>query len=136
VLAVVNSNKEKNIEKLKLFISDENFLIRYWGAIGCLSLGKDATPLINDLKPLLNDESKSVRIISAEVLFKLGKKENSAKVLKTALANDNKVIRLTAINSIERLGEGAKLFKNELTEKLDDPYMDVKKVAKWILRIK
>ena len=134
VLSVVNQCDGKNVEKIREYMKDDNYIIRFWGVNGALALGKEATPLQEELETLLGDESESVRIIAAEILFKFGKRGQVVKVLKEALNNENNAIRLVAANSIERLGAGAKLFEDELKEKLDDPYLDVVKVARWTLK--
>jgi hypothetical protein len=134
VLSIVNQCNKKNVKKIKSYLHCKDYIVRYWGVNGVLSLGKYAYSFVDDLKLLLNDPSASVRIASAETLFKLGRKEKSINVLKNALKNNNEAIRLEAINSIGRLGEDSKLFIEELNEKLNDSYLNVKKVAKWILK--
>ncbi len=136
VLSVVNQCKRKNIEKIKLYLQDKDYIIRFWATNGALALGKEATELKDELKNLLNDKSESVKIIAAETLFNLGEKEKSVPVLKNALNSKDEAVRLAAINSIERLGEDVKLFEKEIKNKLNDPYMNVKKVARWILHEK
>jgi len=134
VLKIVNNSKEKKFEKLKLFIGDNNFVIRYWGAIGCLALGKEAAPLINNLKPLLNDKSKSVQIIAAEVLFKLGLKNLAAKVLINGLESKSKEIRLLSANSIDRLGRNTVQFKTYLIKKKNNTNKNVLKIVNWTIK--
>ena len=131
VLSVVNQCDEINIAKLKNYLEDENYIVRFWAANGALAL---RTPqLKDDLDRALDDVSESVRIIAAESLFNLGEKEKSIFVLKEALKNENDAVRLMAVNSIERLGSGAKLFKDELKKSLSDDNKDVEKVARWTL---
>lgn len=134
VLSVVNKCNGAEIEKLKKFLQNDNYIIRYWGVNGVLALGNKAEKLKDDLKPLLNDKSESVKIIAAEILFKLGDRKESSQILKDALQDNNNAVRLFAVSSIERLGEEAIVFKTELKEKLKDPYLDVVKVARWTLK--
>jgi hypothetical protein len=86
------------------FINDEDPLIRYWGATGCLVLGMDAKPAIDDLKGLLNDNSPDVRITAAEALCNLGYANLATPVLIEALQEDNLMVRVHALNSLEILG--------------------------------
>ena len=133
VLSVVNKCNGKNLNKVKNFLKDKDYLIRYWAVNGILLLKKDALIFKDKLLVLLNDESPSVKILAAEALIKFGENKKAVEVLRTALYSNNDAVRLMAINPIERLGKNALMFKKEIKEKLDDSYMNVKKVARWIL---
>jgi len=107
ILAAANiatlGDKSK-LPQITEFMNHKNATIRYWGATGCLILGDDAKDVIIDLEKLLNDESPDVRITAAEVLCNLGKTEKATAVLIEALNNENLMVRVHALNSIEIIG--------------------------------
>ena len=125
-----NGNTPDEIKKL---LRSKNFIERYWALVGALTIKEKVLPLKNEIKTLLTDSYPSVRILAAEVSFKLGEKKEAVAVLKKSLESPEETVRLTAVNSVERLGKGAELFKTELNNLLNDPYRNVVKVAKWTL---
>lgn len=63
--AKLAANRAESVEKLAPLLKHENAAVRYWGAMGHLIRGSaDAAAL----KPLLQDNSASVRIAAAEAL--------------------------------------------------------------------
>jgi len=133
IARTVNECDGENLEAIKNYLHDRNYLVRYWGVVGALQAGKNAIELKEDLFALLNDKHASVRILAAEALFNLGEKNEPAKVLRKSLYSVSDAERLTAINSVERLGRDAHLFEKDIREKTNDSYLNVRKVAKWIL---
>lgn len=95
---------EGKINEIITFIHDENPTVRYWGAMGCLILGEFAKSAQNDLKMLLEDENPDIRITAAEALCNLGESEIATPVLIEALNEDNLMVRVHALNSLEILG--------------------------------
>ncbi len=134
VLRTVNECRGDSVEQIRKYLKNDYYAVRYWGAIGALQLREKAFPLKNDLERLLADDSKSVRIVATEVLFNLGEKEKAESILRKFLYDENPAARLTAINSIERFGDDARIFENDLKRKLNDDYLNVKKAARWILK--
>ncbi len=86
------------------FINDDDPLVRYWGATGCLVLGAEAKPAVDDLKGLLNDNSPDVRITAAEALCNLGYSDLATPVIIETLQDDNLMVRVHALNSLDILG--------------------------------
>ena len=95
---------EDKMDEISTFLHDEDPTVRYWGATGCLILGEAAKPAINDLKKLLDDENPDVRITAAEALCNLGESGIATPVLIEALNEDNLMVRVHALNSLEILG--------------------------------
>ena len=96
-------DKEK-LNEIIGFMNDDNATIRYWGATGCLVLGLDAKIAENDLIGLLKDKDPDVRITAAEALCNLGNSNDATTVLIAALKEDNLMIRVHALNSLEIIG--------------------------------
>ena len=102
------------------FLKDENPLVRYWGATGCLILGEAAKSAQNDLKELLVDKNADVRIAAAEALCNLGESGVATPVLIEALNEDNLMVRVHVLNSLEILGgEVAKAAIPKVKELVD-----------------
>ena len=96
-----NANK---LNEIIGFLKDENPLVRYWGATGCLILGEAAKSAQNNLKELLDDTDPDVRIAAAEALCNLGQSGVATPVLIEALNEENLMVRVHVLNSLEILG--------------------------------
>lgn len=92
------------LEEIIGFLKDEEPLVRYWGATGCLILGEAAISAKNDLKELLNDKNPDVRITAAEALCNMGESAAATPILIEALNEDNLMVRVHAMNSLEIIG--------------------------------
>lgn len=101
---VASMRNKNNLDEIIGFMHDENPTIRYWGATGCLILEKEAVAAINDLKELLKDEHPDVRITAAEALCNLGESSLATPILIEALKEENLMVRVHAINSLEIIG--------------------------------
>jgi N-sulfoglucosamine sulfohydrolase len=84
-------------------LKDEDPVVRYWAATGCIVLQKKAAPAEDELKQLLNDPEVSVRIAAAEALFQLGESGLALAALEEALKNDNLMARVQALNVLENM---------------------------------
>ncbi|MDO5980278.1 sulfatase-like hydrolase/transferase [Flavivirga spongiicola] len=100
VAALQDKNK---LKELISFTHDENPVIRYWGTLGCLILGKDAVTGKKDLMKLLKDTSPDVRITAAEALYGLGESSSVLPVLIEALQSKNKRVSLHVMNSLRTM---------------------------------
>ncbi|MCK5206647.1 MAG: sulfatase-like hydrolase/transferase, partial [Cyclobacteriaceae bacterium] len=108
------------LDEIISFLKDENPLVRYWGATGCLILGEAAKSAQNDLKELLVDKNADVRIAAAEALCNLGESGVATPVLIEALNEDNLMVRVHVLNSLEILGgEVAKAAIPKVKELVD-----------------
>ncbi|MBN1561467.1 sulfatase, partial [candidate division KSB1 bacterium] len=61
-----------HLPALREAMRDANPTIRFWGAMGCLVLGDQAGPAIDDLFVQLNDPDGDVVAVAAEAVVKLG----------------------------------------------------------------
>ena len=101
---IASLRDENHLDKIIGFLKDENPTVRYWGANGCLILKEKAEAAKDALKNVLQDDSYDVRIAAAEALCYLGESENAIPVFNEAIASENMMIRVHAINSLEIIG--------------------------------
>ncbi len=94
----------EELDKIIAFMHDENPMVRYWGAVGCLILDDKSVKAKNDLIDLLKDKVPDVRIAAAEALCHLGASDMATPVLVDALDVDNQMVRVHALNSLEIIG--------------------------------
>lgn len=106
---LASSRDSSALPELQRRLSAKNPVIRYWAATGInvLSSYAGAPRIKDDLSALLNDPEVSVRIAAAEALYSLGKKGRSIATLKDALASDNLMARVQALNVLENIGDDA-----------------------------
>jgi len=107
ILAAANIATLGDKSKLPLiteFMHHENATIRYWGATGCLILGEDAKKAKKDLIRLLQDINPDVRITAAEALCNLGESKIAIPVFITVLKDENLMVRVHVLNSLEIIG--------------------------------
>jgi len=103
--ANISTMRDKTkLDEIIGFIHHDNSVIRYWGATGCLILGSEAVMATNDLIELLTDKNPDVKITAAEALCNLGKSEIAAPFLIEALKDENLMVRVHAMNSLEIIG--------------------------------
>ncbi|WP_420401838.1 sulfatase-like hydrolase/transferase [Flagellimonas sp.] len=101
---VLGSTKD-DIQELTSLIHSENNPIRYWAATGFLQLGNDASEAFYELERAGNDSSKSVSLVIAETLYRMGEPEKGRKLLLDALKSDQTFARVRALNIIDCVDE-------------------------------
>lgn len=82
--------------------------IRFWGATGLVALGEEAAPAEDALAKAVSDAAPYVAVTAAEGLCHLGKIDTAMPVLLAGLKHKSPLIRLRAINILDRLGEQAR----------------------------
>lgn len=105
---LANQRDPKALGELTKLLKDKDSAVRYWGAIGCLSLGADAKPAAQDLTAALTDAAPNVRIAVAEALCNLGQCDKALPVLAKELGGTDQWAALHAANAIDRLDEKAR----------------------------
>jgi len=105
---IANQGDSKNIPQLTKLLASPDSAIRWWGALGLVTLREQAKPAESELRLALKDSSPDVRIAAAEALVQIGKVELSLPVLKASLGMDDPFVRLSAMNLIQRIGPPAK----------------------------
>ncbi|MBN1466526.1 sulfatase-like hydrolase/transferase [candidate division KSB1 bacterium] len=105
-------------------MADANPTIRFWGAMGCLVLGDQAGPAIDDLFVRLKDPDGDVVAVAAEAVVKLGFHKEGVDALIGLLAHANGKVVLRAVNALEQIGDYAlpalPVLKTELAQHQDD----------------
>jgi len=88
-------------------LSNDDAAVRFWGALGLVALGPAAAPAEDDIKKAIGDDSPCVAVTAAEALCNLGQVDAAMPVLLKGLENESSLIRLRAINVLDRLGPAA-----------------------------
>ncbi|WKN42410.1 sulfatase-like hydrolase/transferase [Tunicatimonas pelagia] len=110
IIAVAEMATQRDPQYVSDLISQlesENPIIRYWAATGCRILAQHATDAQPQLQKLLEDSEVSVQIAAAEALYHLGEKQAAVNALGNALADDNMMARVQALNVLETIDEDA-----------------------------
>ncbi|QIF01513.1 sulfatase-like hydrolase/transferase [Roseimicrobium sp. ORNL1] len=103
VADVATSRDASALPQLLKAMEDPHPVVRYWGAIGCLVLQKDAAPAKEKLLGLLKDEWNDVRIAAAEALGWLGESEQPASVLAEVIHRGSLYEVVTAQNALDAM---------------------------------
>jgi HEAT repeat protein len=88
-------------------LSDSDSAVRYWAVIALTVLGVEAKEAIDDLKPLLKDQSPNVRFAAAGALCKLWHCEEAFQVLADGLEDEREETVLYAARELQSIGEKA-----------------------------
>ncbi len=111
------SRNPENLKRLIEMMSDEDSAVRFWGAVGCLALGKQASVARNALVSRLKDPVPDVSIAAAETLCMLGGPREAFTVLIEALDHENEYVALHAANALDYADELARPYIDALEEK-------------------
>ena len=121
------------IGRLIDMMSSEDSGVRYWGAVGCLGHGKDASSARSALVDRLADPCPDVRIVAAEALCLLGYTGLASGILADLLNHENQYVRLHAANAIDYIGETARPFAGIMKIHLEDESNYVRRVMEKAL---
>ncbi len=127
---IANSRDPGNLGLLLELLADEDSGLRFWGAVGCFALGREATGARETLQTRLQDDSPDVRVAAAESLCLLGDTEGALHTLGELLDHENEYARLHAANALDNIDEAARPLLDLLTERLEDESQDVQKVMR------
>jgi len=106
---VASERKAANLPKLQTALEDPNEAIRWWGALGCSMLGKQAVPAEAALRKRLDDPSGAVQSAAAGALAKLGQVNLALPVLENWITNTSGTFyTVHAANVLIRLGEAGR----------------------------
>lgn len=86
--------------RLRQTLQSENPMIRYWSAMVCSAFGESAASLAEDVRPLLEDESLTVRIRAAEFLGLIGAINPQPVLTEVVNTTPNAVEATEALNSV------------------------------------
>jgi len=103
---LASDRKAGNLPKLIAALDDPNEAVRWWGALGCAMLRKQAAPATAALRKRLQDPSGAVQAAAAEALAHLGHADEALPVLERWItAPDETFYTVHAANVLLRLGE-------------------------------
>jgi arylsulfatase A-like enzyme len=106
---LASANDAANVPALVRLAEDPAMPVRWWAALGCGILGKQAESAEPALRKLLGDPSGFVRVAAADALARQGKVDLALPVLQKAMEDlDSPWCSLQACNSLDRLGESAR----------------------------
>lgn len=105
---LANERDPERLEQLVGLLSDgEHPAVRWWAAVGLVALRGRAKPAEDALREALRDPAPNVRVAAAEALCQLECHAEALPVLNAALAHEASLIRLRAMNVLDRQGERA-----------------------------
>jgi uncharacterized sulfatase len=84
---------------VKALASDDP-MVRYWAAMVCTALGKQATSLAENVEPLLKDKVPTVQIRAAEFLGLIGAVNPQPVLTEIVNTTDDAVVATEALNSV------------------------------------
>lgn len=91
-------------------LKNRDAAMRWWGVTGILALEKKGRAAMSAVRELLSDASPSVRVAAAEEVLRFADKdfESALPVLEAALQHESALIRLAALNALDRAGSRAR----------------------------
>jgi len=101
---VANRTDAARVGRLVELLQADDAAVRWWAAVGLASLGRKAAASTDALRRSLQDPSPEVRVAAAEALSHLEPQAERLPVLLDALRHPSAVVRLRAINALDRLG--------------------------------
>ena len=114
--------------------------VRYWGAIGYMTVDELQAADIIPLLGASNDEAESVQIQAASALIKHGQEAEGLDVLRNLLRHEDPNVVMYAARAIELAGEKARPAYDDMQElfalyegRTDDPYLFIWFSAKGYL---
>ncbi len=100
----------RNAEKLTRLLEHEDGAVRYWAAQGLLQLGDSSRIALRELEKTAFDDAPDVSVLSAEILYRLGKKKEAIRAYNRVLNSDYPMGRTFALNSIDHINGTAAEF--------------------------
>ncbi len=105
--AMAGARDPASAGRLAELLAHRDAALRWWGATGLVALGEQAGVADAALRKALADESVDVRIAAAEAIGQLGDAATALPVLVESLRHDEPLVRLAALNVLDRLGPSA-----------------------------
>jgi len=79
--AMLASSPDADASRVHELLTNDNDIIKYWGTIGCMTLGPAAKEATDDLLKLLDHETSTLRVSAAVALSILGNEDKAAAAL-------------------------------------------------------
>lgn len=104
---LANQRDPASLPALRALLHHRDAALRWWGLIGLLALEEKSRPEVTTVQARYADESPSVRVAAAEVGLRFGGDDKALSVLTAALRHDSALVRLAALNALDRSGPRA-----------------------------
>lgn len=101
------SSDPANLTDLVTALSDANYIVRFWGAMGCANLGAQASAASSTLETLLSDTEPRVATAAAYALLEMNQTTNALTLLQNQIQSETGFDLLLAIEIADRVGDGA-----------------------------
>jgi hypothetical protein len=143
ILAAVKATDSDpdNMGILLEWLDNDDSALRYWGAQGLLLLGDAVRPYLTHIRKIANDPSWNVSVLGAEILYRLGEKEDALLAYNRVLQCDYKMARTDALNSIDRINGTPEEFVGACARVINEKYEELNlsadydvRVIQWLLR--
>jgi len=119
---LANRRDPAALPELRVLLKNPDAALRWWGVTGLLALGEQSRPGLADLPALFADPSPSVSIAAAEAVLRFGSDPGALPTLVQALHHVSALVRLAALNALDRCGPRALPALAEIrAAKLKDP---------------
>jgi uncharacterized sulfatase len=86
--------------KIEAALKSDQTMPRYWAAMVCTAFGKEAAPLADLVRPLLDDASESVRLRAIEFLGSIGAIDPQPALIRLVNATSDSVLATEALNAV------------------------------------
>ncbi len=133
ILDVIEAGDRQDVAALQTAITHAHPAVRWWGATGLGNSGvtsageKSASA---SLRPLLEDPDHGVRVAAALALCQLGETQAGLPVLAEEIECENRVVGMSAIQSLERLGPAAAPVRKAIEAAVESPYDGTQRIAR------
>lgn len=122
---IASSAREEDWPEIKKLLSDQDPIVRYWAATGCLLHPIKSLEVKDDLINLSSDQAESlaVRVAAAEALYHIGAGQEATDAIVDVLTSENLMARVQAINVLDvypEAGKGAKEEVQKLVNSVDE----------------
>jgi len=111
VAETASSGKAEDWDTILSYLQNEDPIVRYWGATGCLLHPDKSLQIAENLATIANDsqENLAVRIAASEALFSINENDRAVQAIIKALnTDDNLMARVQAINVLDTYSEVSK----------------------------
>ena len=137
ILAAVQATEEdpENLGVLLEWLENDDSALRYWAAQGLLLLGDAVLPHLADIRKIAFDPSWNVAVLGAEMLYRLGEKEEAILAYNRVLECDFKMARTDALNSIDRINGSPEEFLGACVRVIREKYDELNMGADYDARL-
>jgi arylsulfatase A-like enzyme len=137
ILAAVQAS-DGDPGKMDLFLEwleNDDSAVRYWAAQGLLLLGDAVRPHLARIREVASDPSWNVGVLGAEMLYRLGEKEEAILAYHHVLQCDAQMARTDALNSIDRINGTPGEFAGACVRMINEKYEELNMASDYDARV-